>query len=60
MNLKNFRKFAGAVLGGVTGGAIIWVVNLLGGTLDPAAAASIAGGLASLGTLLAPKNVKAG
>lgn len=56
MNLKNFRKFAGAVLGGIGGGAIIWVVNLMGGTIDPAAAATIAAGLAAVGTLLAPKN----
>lgn len=52
--MARYKKLLGSLLGGVTGGAVIWAVNAFGGTITEAAAVAIAGGLAAVGTLLAP------
>lgn len=57
--MKKFSKFIGGLLGAVTGGVVIAVCGAAGVDIDPGLAATIAGALASLGALLAPKNATA-
>jgi tetrahydromethanopterin S-methyltransferase subunit D len=57
--LATVKKAVGALLGGVTGGAVVVVLGAFGVTVAPELAASIAIGLATLGTYLAPRNVPA-
>lgn len=52
--MDRYKKFLGTVLGGITGGGVIWAVHLFGGSVTESAAVAIAGGLAALGTLFAP------
>lgn len=56
--MKNYRKLIGAILGGVTGGGLVALAAAIGWDLPEAAAMAIAGGVAAVGTLVAPPNRK--
>jgi hypothetical protein len=54
--MKRFRKLVGAILGGLTAGAVIAVGGLLGWDVPPELAAAIVTLLAAFGTWVAPPN----
>jgi hypothetical protein len=54
--VEKYRKLFGAVLGGATAGAVIAILDAVGVQVDLATATTIAGVLASIGTLVAPRN----
>lgn len=54
--MNKFAKAIGALLGGVSAAVLITLAHLLGLSLDPTLAGSIAAVLSGIGAYLAPKN----
>lgn len=53
---RTIRKLVGALLGGVTGAAVVTVAGLAGWEVPPELAGAIATVLAALGAWIAPAN----
>lgn len=58
--MRRVRKLVGAVLGGVTAGAVIAVGRMAGVEVEPELAAAVVTVLAAIGTYVAPANEAAG
>jgi hypothetical protein len=54
--MARVRKLVGAVLGGLTAGAIVGVGRLLGWGIEPEVAAALVTILAAVGTYVSPAN----
>ena len=54
--MGNFKKLAGTLLGGVTGGVVVALLGAFGVTIPLALGVVIAGAVSAIGTYVAPPN----